>query len=132
MIKFGMFYKPNTILRKYLKAYIKRDFKSMAKLTQITWASKSANPKEEIEKMLGNMILIDFEIGDFIYNKKEMAFDIPYIAKFKLDLPGEKIKSYSCSAMIIKETNPYKPNVRGNWGVNPISMLRRKLIEGNQ
>ncbi|MHB8276361.1 MAG: hypothetical protein ACYDIA_01740 [Candidatus Humimicrobiaceae bacterium] len=121
--------KPKTILNNFLKAYYKKDWETMAKLSQITWASNCRRePVVELEKSLGNILLLDYKVGNFIYNEKDMSFDIPYTATFKLNLPDEKAATYQCSAMVIKEEAPYKPNIKGQWGVNPISMLRRKLI----
>lgn len=122
--------KPKTILNNFLKAYYKKDWETMAKLSQITWASNCRRePKIELEKILGNILLLDYKVSNFIYNEKDIAFDIPYTATFKLDLLDRKSATYQCSAMVIKEEAPYKPSVKGQWGINPISMLRRKLIE---
>lgn len=121
--------KPKTILNNFLKAYYKKDWGTMANLSQITWASNCRRePKVELEKSLGNILLLDYKVGNFIYNEKDVSFDIPYTATFKLDLLDQKAATYQCSAMVIKEVAPYKPNIKGQWGVNPISMLRRKLI----
>lgn len=122
--------KPKTILNNFLKAYHKKDWETMAKLSQITWASNCCRhePAEELKRSLGNILLLDYKMGNFIYNKKDMSFDIPYTATFKLDLPEAEVATYQCSAMVIKEGAPYKPSIKGQWGVNPISMLRRKLI----
>lgn len=122
--------KPKTILNNYLKAYYKKDWGTMAKLSQITWASNCCKyePVEELKRSLGNILLLDYKVGNFIYNEKDVSFDISYTATFKLDLPEEQAATYQCSAMVIKEEAPYKPSIKGQWGVNPISMLRRKLI----
>lgn len=110
-------------LQKFLEAWQQRDWAAMYSLSQKTWATR--NDAAVLAGYFGKKDLERWSIGD-----AEMArptvFRLPMTLTFKLD--GQSFE-VSASAMVLCEAGPYQPNPDGQWGINPISMLRQTVMD---
>jgi hypothetical protein len=66
-----------------------------------------------------------FELVDFYIYDKEIVTDCRHEVSFRVDMifKNKQITRYG-NANTICETGRYNPNPKGEWGVNPISLLR--------
>lgn len=103
---------------KLFECWKNKDFKEAEKYIQKTWLSNSH--ENEFEKMFGNLKLTDF----YIYDKK-IVTDCRHEVSFRVNMifGGKEVTRYG-NANTICETGKYAPNPEGDWGVNPISLLR--------
>ena len=109
------------VIGKFLTNWKKKNWVKMAKYTQLTWRSNHWNNVKWLEgwfwkKDLRKWTITDIKIvGDAC---RDVYIEIDY---------GKGIKEIK--ARVICETAPYKPSIEGNWGINPISCLKEKIIE---
>jgi len=107
-------------LKKFMKAWKDRDWSEMFKYTQKTWQSKEGNNPPLLMDWLGPRKLTKTEIigvNKISDSCVDVTLKIGYL--FISNLKEVKIK-----ARIICEIEPYKPSKDGEWGVNPVSILR--------
>jgi hypothetical protein len=100
---------------RYYQAWKSRDFGSMYAATQKTWASKDGNSAEILEQ-LHPAHLTAYQMGTPL-PVGECLWQVPV----SLVVDGVDRKA---TPTVICEVEPYKPDLRGDWGVNPISALR--------
>ena len=107
------------VIGRFLIAWQKKNWVKMAKYTQLTWRGTfHKNNARRLESWFGLKNLEKWEIinikfvGDAC---RDIFVNIDY---------GKGIKKIR--AWVICETGPYKPDIKGNWGVNPISCLKEK------
>ena len=106
------------VIRKFLTAWQKKDWVKMAKYTQLTWRSNHENNIGWLESWFWEKNLKKWEITkiEFVGDAcRDVYIDIDY---------GKEIKKIK--ARILCEDAPYKPSIKGTWGVNPISCLKEK------
>jgi len=106
------------IIGRFLTAWQKKDWVKMVKYTQITWRTLHKNNAQLLESWFGLKNLKKWEIVkiEFIGDAcRDVFINIDY---------GKGIKKIR--ARIICEAGPYKPDIKGEWGVNPISCLKEK------
>ena len=103
---------------RFFEGWKNRDFKEVNKYIQKTWLTNSQ--KDEFEKGLGHLELKDYHIYD-----KEVITDCREEIDFRADILFKgKIKNMYGKVNVICENAPYQPNPKGEWGINPISLLR--------
>jgi hypothetical protein len=100
---------------RYYQAWKSRDFGSMYAATQKTWASKDGNSAEILEQ-LHPAHLTAYQMGTPL-PAGECLWQVP--VSLVVDGVDRKAKP-----TVICEVEPYRPDLRGDWGVNPISALR--------
>jgi len=104
------------VVGKFLAKKKKKNWAKMAKYTQLTWRDNHKNNTQLLEwwfriKPLKKWKITDIKIiGDAC---RDVYIEIDY---------GEGIKEIR--ARIICEIAPYEPDIKGIWGVNPISCLK--------
>jgi len=107
-------------VKKFMKAWKDREWSEMFRYTQKTWQSKEGNNPSLLASWFGpknltkTKIIDEHKISDCCV---DITLKINYL--FILNLKEVKIK-----ARVICETDPYKPDPMGTWGVNPLSILR--------
>lgn len=107
------------IIGKFLTAWQNKDWAKMAKYSQLTWkGSSNENNARRLEDWFGLKNLTKWEI-----TKIESVGDACRDVFIDIDYGNIKRK---IRARIVCETEPYKPNIKGKWGVNPISCLKEK------
>ena len=106
--------KAKELLTKFLEAWVEKDYAKMFDLTNKTW--KANKSKDNVEMLLVDAIKA-FKIGE-IREYSPTVYDIDLKVVFK----G---KRKSLTARLICETSPHHTSVGGEFGVNPISLIRR-------
>ena len=104
------------IIEKFLINWRKKKWAKMARYTQLTWRNNHSNNTGWLEGWFWKKDLKKWEITKIeIVGKacRDVYINIDY---------GKGIKKIK--ARVICETGPYKPDIEGNWGVNPISCLK--------
>lgn len=102
------------VARQFLAAYKKGDYEKMYQCCTHTWKNNN-----DIEKL--KQVLPYSPVGYKTFSAKQISsvvFDI---------LIELQAKDGSIKALLrtICETGPYKPNIEGDYGVNPISIRKR-------
>ena len=98
--------------------WIKKDFIKINKYIQKTWLNNEG--KDGFKNMFGMIEVINYYIYD-----KEIITDCREEVDFRLDIifRGKEVSMYG-KANTICEIDSYQPSPKGQWGVNPISILR--------
>ena len=98
--------------------WVKKDFGKINKYIQKTWLNNEG--KDGFKKMFGMIEATDYYIYD-----KEIITDCREEVDFRLDIifRGKEVSMYG-KANTICEIDSYQPSPKGQWGVNPISILR--------
>lgn len=108
------------ICSKFLKAWQDEDYESMKDLLQKTWTSKQEDITENTKDLLKSHPVNKYEIQDIRYNNKANdVLDLEIFADAKI-----KVSDKDISIRLVKEKAPYKPSEDGQWGINPISVLK--------
>jgi hypothetical protein len=103
---------------KLFESWINKDFEEAEKYIQKTWLSHSH--ENEFKNMFGG-----FELTDFYIYDKETITDCREEVDFRVDVLFKgKIRSLYGKVNTIRENAPYEPSPDGEWGINPISLLR--------
>lgn len=111
--------KIKNVMEKFLINWKKKDWTKMVKYSQLTWRGYSdENNAHRLEDWFGLKNLTKWEITkiEFVGDAcRDVFVDINYENRKR------KIR-----ARVVCETEPYKPSIKGKWGVNPISCLKEK------
>ncbi len=97
----------------FFQAWKDFDKKKMYSLTQHTW--RSEHTKKDISNLFSTRIK-KYKITD-IREHTPTVYDVDVDVRFK----GKDIK---LTARLICEAAPYTPSIDGEWGVNPVSVIR--------
>jgi len=108
-------------LTKFMNAWKDSDWSEMLKSTQKTWRSKENNDSELLKNWFYLKDLLTFKVLK-INQISESCVDV--LLGIRYIFGDSKMKETKIRARIICETEPYKPSKEGEWGVNPIGMLR--------
>jgi len=104
------------VIGKFLANWKKKNWVKMTRYTQLTWRKNHENNIKWLEgwfwkKDLRKWKIVNTKIiGEAC---KDVYIEIDY---------GEGVKNIK--ARVICEIAPYKPDIKGIWGVNPISCLK--------
>ncbi|MBA7539487.1 hypothetical protein ES705_31766 [subsurface metagenome] len=108
-------------VKKFMKAWKNSNWSEMRKCTQKTWRSKENNNSEMLKDWFYLKDLLTFKILK-INQISESCVDV--LLGISYLFGDSKIKETNIRARVICETEPYKPSKEGEWGVNPIGILR--------
>ena len=111
-------------LASFIAAWKKRRWGEMAELCQITWIKSRSEPIEEMRARFAWMRLNDAAIGE-VEEISPVTRDITVRVDFNFK---NGVASKTFKARVICEAAPFKPDVNGRWGVNPVSMLREVKV----
>ena len=114
---------PERAFAEFLSSWQKKDWNRMVKFTQKTWRNeRKGNPAEMLEAWYGLRDLLGAEIIK-ARRISDVTRDITATLHYAI---GSKVKTSTITARVIKETAPYSPSPKGEWGVNPLSTLKEK------
>ena len=105
--------KAKEVITKFLQAWKDNNLTKMYELTQKTWSSQYS---KSIFKGFFQSRIKDFTITE-IRESTPTVFDVGVTIRVK----GQQKK---ITARLICETSPYTPSIEGNFGVNPISVIK--------
>lgn len=108
-------------LKNFMNAWKDSNWSEMLKNTQKTWRSKENNNSELLKNWFYLKDLLTFKILK-INQISESCVDV--LLSIRYVFGDSKLKEMKIKARVICETEPYKPNKDGTWGVNPLSILR--------
>jgi len=109
------------VVGKFLANWKNKNWVKMARYTQLTWRSNHENNVQLLEGWFGAKPLSKWGITDIIFIGdacRDVYIEIDY---------GKGIKKIK--ARVICEDEPYKPNIKGTWGINPVSILKEENSE---
>lgn len=114
------------VLTSWLEAWKAKEWVRMKEFSQITWKANEKNPEEALSIMYKNTELLSYEID---MNNKWHPYNkcickIPLVVRYFF---VNAIYSATCLATLVQEQSLYTTSLSGNWGVNPISMLKRTV-----
>ncbi|MBA7580966.1 hypothetical protein ES708_22865 [subsurface metagenome] len=107
--------------KKFMNAWKDSNWSEMLKYTQKTWRSRENNNSEMLKGWFYLKDLLTFKILK-INQISESCVDV--ILGIGYIFGDSKIKETKIRARVICETEPYKPSPTGEWGVNPIGILK--------
>jgi hypothetical protein len=96
----------------------KQDAGAMWDAAQKTW--KYNNSRRDL-RMFQNTPLMSFKLLEPT-EVSEVMVDVPVEVVLRV---GQKPRKETRVMRVIAEKAPFKPNVDGDWGVNPVSALRQ-------
>jgi len=108
-------------LTDFMNAWKGSNWSEMFRYTQKTWRSKKDNNSELLKNWFYLKDLLTFKVLK-INKISESCVDV--LLGIKYVFGNSKLKETKIRARVICETEPYKPDPMGTWGVNPISILR--------
>lgn len=112
---------PIDTLTKFMNAWKDSNWSEMLKNAQKTWRIKENNNSELLKNWFYLKDLLTFKVLkiEAISNScVDVLLSISYV------FSDSDLKEVKIRARVICETEPYKPSKDGEWGVNPIGMLR--------
>lgn len=99
--------------RKFLDGWKQENFEKMLKVVQITW--KSNHPKFDLKALFPKKIE-KYSMGEV---KKITPAHVT--VNVTVQIGGE---SKELVAHLVCETKPFTPSLKGQWGVNPTSIIK--------
>ena len=105
----------------FLEAWKNDDWNGMWKNSQKTWRSKEENNAERLFDLFGHKKLLEFEIIG-INEVSSCCTDIVIRIKYYTN-PG-LTQQCEIEPRLLNEIKEYHPSADGEWGVNPVSMLK--------
>jgi len=109
------------LLTNFMNAWKANNWSEMLKYTQKTWRSKENNNSELLKNWFYLKDLLTFKILK-INQISESCVDV--LLSIRYVFGDSKLKETKIRARVICEIEPYKPGKDGEWGVNPLSILR--------
>ena len=105
-------------ITEFLVAWKNQDWQKVLDYCQISWVDASPDPMEELKILLGYK-LVEIGMIDLI-----PVSDVASRGKIKIEynIARGVSKKAEIEPMIICETAPLTPDIKGKWGVNPISI----------
>jgi hypothetical protein len=129
---------PERAFAEFLASWKMKDWDRMVKFTQKTWRSGKDKAVEELQYKFEFQELLGAEI----IGKESKIFEYPKLVEGRLEvrkakdaltvvrakifwsIDGLSVKEGIIRANVIRETAPYEPSVKGEWGVNPDSIRK--------
>jgi hypothetical protein len=120
--------KAKTNLAKFINAWGNKNWITMLTLCQRTWAKD--NGIEKLKAFYKDKVLVSAKIGDSVpvgHLNGEVVKDFQVMISYKMPLWSADRKTHkeTLVARVICETAPYTADKLGEWGVNPVSTLRK-------
>jgi len=126
--------KPRKALTKFLQRILDGDYRRALRHTQISWVHMhTPDPRTALERQMSVVILDGHTLTSFSVDDTPADSKVPEVfGDCMVDLPfhievrasGDRGYSMSGIARMICERGYMKPDPKGKWGVNPISMAR--------
>ncbi len=112
---------PEWTLAKFFEAWEKRNWKAMVRFCQLSWVALPDDREATLSlqfryKLLGAKILKTEKISEVT---RDISVEIHYKDIIIKKRTRRKVR-------LICELAPMKPSPEGQWGVNPISMMRAR------
>jgi len=104
-------------LEAFLKAWKDRDFSAMMDTCQMTWAYTKS--EEDLKQHFGSE---DWLIKSYSITSFSNVSNVKKSFTMELTFSDGRIQRHA--AVVICESDPYKPAPFGAWGVNPVSVIR--------
>jgi hypothetical protein len=118
----GMIEKAKQTLTSFLESWKTEDYRDMEKHVQLTWLDGRGNTcHEQLRRLFMHRQLESFEILEGIPGLNSNA-RIDF--RVKVQFRGNNVPLILERAVVICEYGPYLPSEKGEWGVNPASVLR--------
>ena len=120
---------PEYQLMEFLHAWKKGKYKTMVSHCQKTWLSGKKDPSQALRLMFEHATLETAEIIDIdrninVSNKKlKIKMEDGLVCDILISLKVNTI-THVRKVRLLKEEDAYDLSENGDWGVNPISMLR--------
>jgi len=112
---------PVDTLKNFMNAWKDSNWSEMLKNTQKTWRSKENNNSELLKNWFYLKDLLTFKvlrIEGISDSCVDVLLGISYI------FGDSELKETKIMARVICETEPYHPSKDGEWGINPVGILR--------
>ncbi len=109
-------------LEDFMEAWKNEDWNGMWKNSQKTWRSKVENNAERLSDFFGHKKLLEYEVTGFNEVSScctDVTVKITYLVH---NVQG--FQEGVIEARLLNEIKEYHPSVDGEWGANPISMLK--------
>ena len=118
-----------TKMKEFLEAWRNKDWKNMARACQITWLSNNNNAEQELKDMFGQINLLEYNIKkkDILMTPSKVMAHIPIGLVSHI---SKSVKTEHSIGVAVREKNPYETSKSGKWGINPLSILRRRPTHG--
>lgn len=112
---------PEWTLAKFLELWQERNWDRMLRYCQISWIKIHSEPKKILIAQFRHKLL-DAEII-----KVEKVADVTRDISLELSIKDFQFrKKIKRKVRLICETGALQPSVKGEWGVNPLSMMRAR------
>jgi hypothetical protein len=122
--------KPTKKLTQFMKAVQTRNIMRLYSHCQLTW--KKNNSKNRLA-FYQQIKVSNFEIKESEFtNGTGTAIKARVEYDYRALESKSKVKRMYSIVMLICEKEPYTPDVKGKWGVNPISFMKMKEVDVQQ
>jgi len=108
------------VVKKFMECWKNREWSDMFRYTQKTWQSKEGNWPPLLMGWFGPKELVTYKI---VKEKKISSTCIDVFIKVSYFF-GPELRKSNTIARVICELSPYRPSIEGEWGVNPVGVLR--------
>jgi len=114
---------PEWVLAKFLDAWEKRNYKMMVRYCQLSWVR--LNQHCDVDKLLSAQFRHKLLSAKILKTEKisDVTTDISVEIYYKDINIKKRIRR---KARLICEKAPMQPSPEGEWGINPISMIRAR------
>jgi len=109
-------------LTKFMNAWKDSNWSEMFENSQITWRSRGRN--KGIDRLKGWFYLKDLTTFKILKTEKISDTCVDVTLRISYLFYISNLKETKIRARVICETEPYHPSKDGEWGVNPVSILR--------
>ena len=109
-------------LKNFMNAWKDSNWLEMFENSQITWRSRGRN--KGVDLLKGWFYLKDLTTFKILKTEKISDTCVDVTLRISYLYYISNLKETKIRARIICETEPYKPDKNGTWGINPLSILR--------
>lgn len=112
--------------KEFFECWKTKDWQRMYCTCQITWREDKRNTVQYLFELYP-ADLLQFTLGMKVHSSSDsgLLVRIPFTTVMHL---GGNITTKSGLVVMVKEIGAYIPSKKGTWGVNPISVLRGKVL----
>lgn len=111
-------------LENFLEAWKNEDWHGMWKSSQKTWRCREGNNAERLFDLFGHKKLESYEIIG-LNEVSDCCVDVEVRIEYSIEPHNPfTVYEYTIRPRLLNETKEYTPSVDGEWGVNPISILK--------
>lgn len=105
------------VVQAFFEAWVERDFEAMLDICQTTWADKPWASRARLENMF-SLDITGFVLAEPDVRRDGVVVDVPVRVVVG---PG---RTADLVARVLCERAPMRPDPEGEWGVNPVSVIR--------